>query len=102
MVIDTSALLAILLGEPEATDLTDAIASAGRRMVGAPTLVEASAVLVARKGPQGEIALERNPAPELIRAGFLASDAVRRLPDYLTIASTDPAVTGWYSGRARW
>ena len=51
MVIDTSALLAILFGEPEADHLVQAIALATPRNVGAPTLVEAAAVLLARKGP---------------------------------------------------
>ncbi|HEY8483255.1 MAG TPA: type II toxin-antitoxin system VapC family toxin [Longimicrobiales bacterium] len=58
MVIDTSALIAILLGEPEAAALVDAIAADETRLVGAPTLVEASAIMVARKGPQGAIALD--------------------------------------------
>jgi ribonuclease VapC len=58
MVIDTSALLAILFGEPEAEALVEAIASAATRLLGAPTLVEASAVMLARKGAQGEIALD--------------------------------------------
>jgi ribonuclease VapC len=58
MVIDTSVLLAILQGEPEALAFVDAISSADSRVVGAPTLVEAAAVILARKGPQGEIALD--------------------------------------------
>ncbi len=58
MVIDTSALLAILLGEPEAAALVRAIAAAPVRLVAAPTLVEASAVLFARKGPIGDVALD--------------------------------------------
>jgi len=58
LVIDTSALIAILLGEPEAAALVDAIAADETRLVGAPTLVEASAIMVARKGPQGAIALD--------------------------------------------
>ncbi len=58
MVIDSSALLAILLDEPEAARLVEAITSAERPVVPAPTFVEAAAVLLARKGPQGEIALD--------------------------------------------
>lgn len=58
MVIDASALLAILLAEPEATALVDAIVADAMRIVAAPTLVEASAVMLARKGPQGDIALD--------------------------------------------
>jgi len=58
MVIDTSALLAILLSEPEAESMVRAIAAAEDRIVGTPTLVEASAVMVAWKGPGGDVVLE--------------------------------------------
>lgn len=58
MVIDTSALLAILFAEPEASAFVDAVGTAERRLLAAPALVEAWAVLVARKGPQGGVALD--------------------------------------------
>lgn len=58
MVIDTSALIAILLAEPESERLVRAIAAAGTRHIGAPTIVEAAAVMLARRGPVGEIALD--------------------------------------------
>lgn len=58
MVFDTSALLAILFGEPEAAAMVRAVARDGNRLLGAPTFVEASAVLRARKGPGGEVALD--------------------------------------------
>jgi ribonuclease VapC len=58
MVIDTSAILAILLGEPEAVSLVRAISAARVRMIGAPSLVEASAVLCARKGRGADVALD--------------------------------------------
>ena len=58
MLIDTSALVAILLSEPEADKLVDAILMDDRRILSAPTLVEAAAVMVAKKGPQGSIALD--------------------------------------------
>lgn len=58
MVLDSSALLAILLREPEASAMLRALARDGTRLVGAPTLVETSAVLQARKGPGGEVALD--------------------------------------------
>jgi ribonuclease VapC len=58
VVINTSALLAILLAEPEATAMVHAIGKASVRLVPAPTLVEASAVLFARKGPSGDVALD--------------------------------------------
>ena len=53
MVIDTSALLAILFGEPEAERIARAIAADGRRLVSAFTLLEASVVVEARKGEAG-------------------------------------------------
>lgn len=58
MVIDTSALIAILLDEPEADSLVRAIATDPERLLAAPTLVEASAVMLGRKGPGGEVALD--------------------------------------------
>jgi len=58
LVIDTSALVAILLNEAEASRLVEAIASAQARLVATPTVVEASAVMRAKKGPGGEVALD--------------------------------------------
>lgn len=58
MVIDTSALLAILFGEPEATRLIDAIDRDPTPLIGAPTLVEAGAVMLGKKGPTGAVALD--------------------------------------------
>ena len=53
MVIDSSALLAILFGEAEQEAFVDAIAAAGVRLVSALTSLEASIVVTARKGPAG-------------------------------------------------
>jgi ribonuclease VapC len=58
MVIDSSALVAILLAEPESQRLVQAIADADERVVAAPTIVEAAAVMLARRGAGGEIALD--------------------------------------------
>lgn len=58
MIIDTSAVIAILLGEPEAPRLVQAIVAAPTRVIAAPALVEASAVLLAKKGRVGEVALD--------------------------------------------
>ena len=58
MVIDTSALVAILLREPEAARLVKAIVESDRPVVGTPSLVEAAAVMLAKKGPGGEVALD--------------------------------------------
>ena len=53
MIIDTSALMAILQLEPDATRLLTAIRSAGRRAISAATLVEASMVVESRIGVEG-------------------------------------------------
>jgi ribonuclease VapC len=53
MVIDTSALLAILLVEPEAETFYQAIAKDPKRLVSALTALEAAIVIHARKGPAG-------------------------------------------------
>jgi ribonuclease VapC len=53
MVIDTSALLAILLAEPEAESFVRAIAGDPKRLVSALTALEAAIVVGARKGPAG-------------------------------------------------
>lgn len=51
MVIDTSAMLAILFGEPEQAAFTDAIAADGACAMSVASLVECSIVLDARHGP---------------------------------------------------
>jgi ribonuclease VapC len=53
MVIDTSALLAILLGEPEAEEFSRSIAGDPKRLVSALSALEAAIVIHARKGPTG-------------------------------------------------
>lgn len=51
MVLDTSALLAILLGEAEAEEFSRAVAGDPKRLVSAFSALEAAVVLHARKGP---------------------------------------------------
>lgn len=58
MVIDSSALVAILLGEPEAAAFEAACYAAPVRMIGAPSLLETAMVLIGRLGPAGRGALE--------------------------------------------
>jgi ribonuclease VapC len=58
MVIDTSALLAILFAEPESEVLAAAILGAGDRYLASPSYVEAVAVVRARRGPEGVVALD--------------------------------------------
>ena len=53
MVIDSSALIAILLGEPEALAFTRSIADASRRLLGAFNALETGIVVEARKGEVG-------------------------------------------------
>ena len=47
-----------LLAEPEAEPMVRALSKDPRRLVGAPTLVDTSAVMVARKGAGGNVALD--------------------------------------------
>ena len=53
MVVDTSALVCILLAEPEAEDFAKAIGSAPENVISAPTWVETSVVITARLGNEG-------------------------------------------------
>ena len=85
MVIDTSALIAILLGEPEADTLAHAIAKDPRRMLSAFSALETYIVITTKKGESGgrelDLLLHRcqveriglNAAQsELARKGWLA------------------------------
>ena len=51
--MDASALLAILLGEPEQEHFIEMLALANRRMVSATTVVECGLVLTSRRGEGG-------------------------------------------------
>jgi ribonuclease VapC len=53
MVIDTSALLAILQNEPERRTFNEAIESADTRCISAANFVEVSIVIESRYGPDG-------------------------------------------------
>jgi ribonuclease VapC len=53
MVIDTSALLAILFDEPERRAFNEAIESAETRLISAASFVEVSIVIESRYGPDG-------------------------------------------------
>lgn len=85
MVIDTSALVAIAFGEPEADRLVAAITDARTRLVAAPTLAEATAVVLRRRGRTGRADLARVLAagdvevvPMSPHAAELAADAYAR------------------------
>ncbi|MGH3049422.1 MAG: type II toxin-antitoxin system VapC family toxin [Gaiellaceae bacterium] len=57
MILDTSAILAVLFDEPERAELVRKIGAADDVAVGAPTLVEASIVLSALAGEAGHAQL---------------------------------------------
>ncbi len=59
MVIDTSAMMAILTREPAADRLVPAIEADRTRLVSAATVVEASMVLLGRYGEAGDAQLDR-------------------------------------------
>jgi ribonuclease VapC len=59
MVLDTSAIIAILIGESSADRLIAAIEVDPTRLVSAATVVEASLVLLGRYGDVGEAQLDR-------------------------------------------
>lgn len=58
MVIDTSALVAVLFDEPERGAFTRAIAADPRRLVSAATVVETGIVVEARRGERAGIELD--------------------------------------------
>ena len=53
MVIDSSAFVAVMLGEPERTAFIKSIVTTSTRIAGAPTVLETSMVLLSRKGEAG-------------------------------------------------
>ena len=85
MVVDTSALIAILLGEDEAVEFARAILKDPVRLVSAFTLLETGIVIEARKGPAGarewellRFRAELDPVPLTASQHELALDAWRR------------------------
>jgi ribonuclease VapC len=58
MVIDTSAIAAILFDEPERADFISQIAAANVRLISAATLLECQIVVMARKGELGRAELQ--------------------------------------------
>lgn len=53
MIIDTSAFVAVLLGEPERDRFIELLADAEDPLISAATLVETSIVMLAKTGPDG-------------------------------------------------
>jgi ribonuclease VapC len=59
LILDSSAVVALILGEPEAERLLPRLAAATETFIGAPTLVEATLVLSHRLGPIASSLIER-------------------------------------------
>ena len=59
MVIDTSAIMAILLGEPAAGQLVEALEADRTRLVSAAAVVETSLVVLGRFGEMGDPQVDR-------------------------------------------
>jgi ribonuclease VapC len=59
LILDTSAIIAVIRDEPDRRILVEAMANAAEVGVGTPTLTEASVVLVQRYGPVGRATLTR-------------------------------------------
>jgi len=70
MILDTSAIVAVILGEAEAAALARALLAGAPSAAGAPTLAEAAIVLQAKLGPQGLVDLR----------GFLVEFDVHAIP----------------------
>ena len=69
IVADTSALIAIALGEPETNSFLDAIAQADRVLISAASVVEARMVIHGRRGERGVLKLDdiiRAPVFEIV------------------------------------
>ena len=58
MILDSSALIAILFAEPGYLDLVDVILEADRVGVGAPTLAETGLVFIGRRGGRSAVTVE--------------------------------------------
>jgi len=82
MVIDTSALIAIFLGEPEADRFDEVVASAKIRLLPATCLLEARMVLVARRDERSVNDLDL----WLIKAGVEITPIDADLVDFATQA----------------
>ena len=85
MVIDTSAVMAVLLDEPERGRFTALIGAATPRRMSAVTLVEATMVFEGRKGPAGAGRVDRfvedgeiEVVPVSVDQARLAQEAFRR------------------------
>lgn len=77
MVIDTSALVAILLGEPERDPFIALLADSADPLISAATLVEASIVMQAKTREDGVADLDRLLAAAAVRCIAVDSEQAR-------------------------
>jgi ribonuclease VapC len=70
MILDTSAILAILQSEPERREFVEALDSSDRRAMSVATFIECSIVLTARRGPDAVRDLDL----------FIAKSAIELVP----------------------
>jgi len=90
VVVDTSAVVAILIGEPGSDELIEALAEADQRWMSAATVVELGIVIEARLGPAGRGIVDRFLRDAGIEVVAVDQDAA------------DLAVDGWRRfGRGR-
>jgi ribonuclease VapC len=90
LVVDTSALMAIVLGEPTAQRLAERLAASDEAIISAVTLVESTIVAEARLGPVGTVLVQS-----------VLREANIRTVD-VTAATALDAVEGWRSyGKGR-
>jgi ribonuclease VapC len=83
LVVDTSAAVAILTGEPSADELIERLDGADSRLMSTATLVELGIVMEARLGPAAEGIVER----------FLRDGEIELVPVDRT--HVDRALEGW-------
>lgn len=85
VVLDRSAVIALIADEPDAPRVIAALDGLPQRVIGAPTVVEAGIVLRARYGARGDLALdaflqrfEVHVVPVTSREAAFAREAHRR------------------------
>lgn len=85
MIVDTSALVAILQGEPEARGFSELLSAADRRIMSAGSYLELSIVMIDRRGPIARQRVDNFLAGSLISVvpfdeeqAMLARDAFMR------------------------
>lgn len=76
MIVDTSALVALIANEPEAVQIATALIGARDPVIAAPTAAECLIVLTSRLGPRGRTAYERVRAEFNIGVGAYTDDHV--------------------------